>query len=74
MRDGARVSFHSGERMGILDHLARYRPGVSMLVVTMISDKGFPAFEASKMTGLGDFVIVTDAGLPRSYGDTPEKK
>ena len=63
--------FHSEQRMGIPEHLLRYRPGTSLLVVTIVSYKSFPKFEVSEMTDKGDFVIVTDASLPRSYDSTP---
>jgi uncharacterized iron-regulated protein len=61
-------SFHSAERLGIPEHLARYRPGASMVVVTMVPGKSFPDFDAEKMKGQGDFVIVTDPKAPRSSG------
>ncbi|MCI0486544.1 MAG: ChaN family lipoprotein [Blastocatellia bacterium] len=57
--------FHSEERMGIPDHLARYRKGARALIVTMLSDKGFPNFDSSKHARLGDFIIITDPTLPR---------
>jgi uncharacterized iron-regulated protein len=66
-------SFHSAHGLGILDHLRRYRPGTATLVVTMVSEKSFPDFDAKEMTGLGDFVIVTDPALPRSYTAEPPK-
>ncbi len=66
-------SFHSASGMGILDHLRRYRPSASTLVVTMVSEKSFPNFDAAEMAGLGDFVIVTDPALPRSYTAEPPK-
>lgn len=59
-------SFHSEERMGILEHLVRYRPETSMLVVHMMPDKAFPNFEAERMARLGDFIVLTDPTLPRS--------
>lgn len=52
-------SFHSEYHQGILEHLERYRPGTTTLVVTMIRDKSFPAWKA-EMKDKGDFVIVTD--------------
>ncbi|MBS1835111.1 MAG: ChaN family lipoprotein [Acidobacteria bacterium] len=62
--------FHTEQHMGIADHLRRYRPGVNILVVTMLSSKDFPAWNAEKHAGRGDFVIVTDEKLPRSYTPT----
>lgn len=59
-------SFHSAERLGILDHLKIYRPGTSTLVITIIAENTFPDFNPEKMLNQGDFIIVTDASLPRS--------
>src|SRR6266542_1863102 len=59
--------FHPEKRLGIADHLLRYRPGTSFVVVTMLSAKSFPKFDAKEMTDLGDLVIVTDPSLPRSF-------
>ena len=69
-------SFHTEKRLGIPEHLQRYRPGTSMLVVTILPDKSFPKFTPKKMLNGGDFVIVTDSSLPRSYKSsfTPKKK
>jgi uncharacterized iron-regulated protein len=68
-------SFHSAKRMGIPEHLVRYRPGTSFLVVTMTPHKGFPEFAAGDLADAGDFVIVTDPALPRSFTPkTPPKK
>ncbi len=58
--------FHSEERLGAPEHLARHRPQTNMLVVTIISDKSFPNFDANRFRRAGDFVIITDATLPRS--------
>jgi uncharacterized iron-regulated protein len=53
-------AFHTDRRLGIPEHLTRYRPGTSFLVVTILSEKSFPDFDAKEMTARGDFVIVTD--------------
>jgi len=66
--------FHTEKRLGIGDHLLRYRPGTPFVVVTMLSAKSFPKFDAKEMTDLGDFVIVTDPSLPRSFKSEPPKK
>ncbi|HWK55651.1 MAG TPA: ChaN family lipoprotein [Hyphomicrobiales bacterium] len=62
-------SFHSAQHLGIPEHLARYRPGASMLVITLVPDKLFPAFDHGALNGLGDFVIVTDPALQPVYQD-----
>ncbi len=60
-------SFHTAYRLGIIEHLARYRPDLKTMVVTMVPEKSFPEFDREKMLNQGDFVIVTDPDLPRSY-------
>ncbi len=68
-------SFHTAHRLGIVDHLNRYRPGVTSIVVTMLSNDSFPDFDAEGMSGQGDFVVVTDPSLPRSYkAEIPEQE
>ncbi len=59
--------FHSESRMGIPDQLVRYRKDARFLVVTVVSDGPFPNFDAEKMTNVGDFVIVSDPSLPRTF-------
>jgi uncharacterized iron-regulated protein len=55
-------SFHTAERLGTVEHLLRYRPGTSVVVVTMVSEASFPNFDTKTMNGQGDFVVVTDPG------------
>jgi uncharacterized iron-regulated protein len=59
-------TFHSEERMGVPEQLARYRPKTRALVVTIIPDEGFPNFDASRFGRLGDFIIITDPAVARS--------
>jgi uncharacterized iron-regulated protein len=66
--------FHSERRLGAVEHLNRYRGDARPIVVSIVPDKGFPNFDAKEMQKLGDFVIVTDANLPRSYADTPGQR
>src|SRR5437763_16933256 len=59
-------TFHSEERLGVPEQLAHYRPKARVVVVTILPDDGFPAFDAGGMGKLGDFVIITDPAIPRS--------
>ncbi|MGI8555839.1 MAG: ChaN family lipoprotein, partial [Pyrinomonadaceae bacterium] len=59
-------AFHSESRLGTVEHLLNYQPPAKVLVVTMRYEDDFQNFDKSKMTGLGDFVILTDAKIPRS--------
>ena len=60
-------SFHCERSLGIPEHLTRYRPGTSLAVITIQASGSFPDFDLGKMKRQGDFVVVTDAALPRSY-------
>ena len=59
-------AFHSENRLGTVEQLLRDQPQAKVLVVTMLCEDDFQNFDQAKMTGLGDFVILTDAKVPRS--------
>jgi uncharacterized iron-regulated protein len=59
--------FHSEERMGIPDHVPAYRKGARMMTVTILPGEGFPNFNAGALGRLGDFVILTDPTVPRTF-------
>ena len=58
--------FHTEKRLGTIEHLLRYRPKTKALVVTMRYEDDFTKFDPAKHSGLGDFVVLTDAKIPRS--------
>lgn len=59
-------AFHTESRRGTVDHLFKYRKNAKVLVVTMRYDDDYKTFDKAKNTGSGDFVILTDAKIPRS--------
>jgi uncharacterized iron-regulated protein len=59
-------SFHTENRLGTVEHLLKYSPKTKILVVTMRYEDNFGNFDKTKHAGLGDFVILTDAKVPRS--------
>jgi uncharacterized iron-regulated protein len=59
-------SFHTAAKLGTVEHLLRYRPATDVMVVTILPDSSFPAFNAKTMRNQGAFVIVTDPSLPRT--------
>ncbi|MFT4603834.1 MAG: putative iron-regulated protein [Rhodothermales bacterium] len=59
-------SFHVKNGTGIPEHLERYRPGTRVLIVVVEPSEDPEAF-LEEHHGLGDIVILGDAGLPRSY-------
>jgi uncharacterized iron-regulated protein len=58
-------SFHTSQRLGIVEHLLGYRPQTRALVVTVVGDGAFPTFDRATMNGEGDFVVLTDPTLSR---------
>lgn len=58
--------FHTEGRLGTVEHFLKYRPEGKAVVVTMRYEDDFKTFNPSKHTGLGDFVVLTDAKQPRS--------
>lgn len=58
--------FHTENRLGTIDQLAKYHPKARSLVVTMKYEDDFRNFDKTKHADLGDFVILTDAKQPRS--------
>ncbi|HEX8495287.1 MAG TPA: ChaN family lipoprotein [Pyrinomonadaceae bacterium] len=60
-------NFHSEQRLGIPEQLLHYRPKTRTLVITIINDKSFPDFDAARMGSLGDFIVLTDPSLQRSF-------
>lgn len=60
-------NFHSEQRLGLPEQLLHYRPKSRTLIITIVKDKSFPAFDAARHGKLGDFVVLTDPSLPRSF-------
>lgn len=58
--------FHTEQRLGTVEHLAKYRPDAKAIVVTIRYEEAFDTFNREKHTGLGEFVVLTDASAPRS--------
>lgn len=60
-------AFHTENRLGTVEQVLRLQPKAKILVVTMRSDADFTKFDQAKHENLGDFVILTDAKVPRSF-------
>ena len=71
-RPGAKVAhfvggFHVEAGTGTPEHLSQYRPGTRMLIISVQSVDDPTIFDPDEHTGLGDFVVLGDASLPRTY-------
>jgi uncharacterized iron-regulated protein len=60
-------SFHTEKHLGTAEQLKKFYPKAKVLVVTMRYEDEFTNFDKSKHSDLGDFVILTDAKVARSY-------
>ena len=58
-------TFHSEQRMGVPEQLARYMKRARPVVVTIVPDAAGSGFDAARMGDLGDFVILTDTSRER---------
>ena len=69
---GAKVAhfvggFHVQSGTGTPEHLTQYRPGTRMLIISVQSVDDPAAFDPEEHAGLGDFIVLGDAALPRTY-------
>ena len=60
-------SFHTENRLGTAEQLLKFNPKLKVLVITIKSEDDFNKFDKAKHSNLGDFVILTDAKVPRSF-------
>jgi len=61
--------FHSDEGFGAVTQLKKYRPKVRTLVISSTSDDQFPDIDWSQYAKQGDYIIITDPSVPRTYKD-----
>lgn len=60
-------AFHVENALGTAEVLHHYRPGARPLVVVVRPVADPTVFDAEAHTGAGDFVILSDENLPRSF-------
>ena len=61
--------FHSDEKFAIVEQLKKYNPKTKTLVISSGSDTDFTKPEWEKLKNQGDFIIVTDPSVPKTYKD-----
>ncbi len=59
--------FHSDEGFAIVTQLKLYEPSLRSLIISSGTDDSFPNIDWSKHAPLGDFIIITDPTVPRTY-------
>jgi uncharacterized iron-regulated protein len=60
-------SFHTENRLGTAEQLLKFQPKAKFIVVTIRYEDDFTKFDKAKHENLGDFVILTDSKVPRSF-------
>jgi uncharacterized iron-regulated protein len=61
--------FHSDGRFAVVEQLKKYSPSARVLVISTSPDESFRHPEWEKLKKLGDFIIVTDPAIPRTFTD-----
>ena len=59
--------FHSEEKLGTVAQLLHYRNQVRILNIAVYSDDSFDNPDWSKFSKMGDYIILTDPKLPRTF-------
>lgn len=59
--------FHSDEKMAVVTQLASYAPKLKTVVLSAGPADDFPNPNWEALRHLGDFVIITDPNVPRTY-------
>lgn len=59
--------FHSDEHFGLVTQLKTYNPKIKIGVISALSDDSFPNVDWDKFKHLGDFIILTDPNVPKTY-------
>lgn len=61
--------FHSDEGFGIVTQLKKYSPKMRTLIISTASDDSFPSINWNEYKQYGDYIIITDPSVPRTYKD-----
>jgi uncharacterized iron-regulated protein len=59
--------FHSEEKLGAAAQLKRYAPKIKILNIALYSDDSFDNPDWSKFAKDGDYIILTDPKLPKTF-------
>jgi uncharacterized iron-regulated protein len=62
--------FHSEQGYAVVEQLKKYSPKTKILIVSSSSDEdSFPNIDWSKYRDLGDYIIITDPKVPKTFKD-----
>lgn len=59
--------FHSDEGFAAVTQLKRYSPKAKSLIISTFSDDSFQNIDWNKHKNLGDYIIITNPNVPKSY-------
>lgn len=59
--------FHSDEGFGIVTQLKKYNSRIKPLIISTASDDSFPVINWETYKKSGDYIIITDPSIPRTY-------
>jgi uncharacterized iron-regulated protein len=58
---------HSDEYFGVPEHLKKYNEDITSLVISAFSEDSFPNTNFDNYRNLGDYIIITDPQIPRTF-------
>lgn len=61
--------FHSDEYFAVVTQLKKYSLKARVLVISSGSDESFPNIDWKKFENQGDYIIITDPKVPKTYKD-----
>ncbi len=61
--------FHSDEGFAVVTQLKKYNSKLKPLVISTGSEDSFPNINWNEYKKLGDYIIITDPNVPRTYKD-----
>lgn len=61
--------FHSEEGFAVVAQLRKYNPKARILIISAESDDSFPNIDWSKYKQFGDYILVTDPKVPKTFTD-----
>ena len=61
--------FHSDEGFAIVTQLKNYSPKLKSLIISAGSDDLYPNIDWSKHKQMGDYIIITDPAVPKTFKD-----
>jgi uncharacterized iron-regulated protein len=61
--------FHSEQGYAVVAQLRKYNPQAKILIVSSASDDSFPTIDWTKYKDLGDYILITDPKVPKTFKD-----